>query len=116
MTKMQGRNFCFTLERPPICSFTRVSTKSWINSTKDCPAFGTKFPPFLVTKWTRSKTEPMVSSMNKGEFVNEKYKFPIFMGINGIMANCSSGLFGVIKTFISCSSPVLLARNAIPQP
>ena len=28
--------------------------------------------------------------------MNEKYKFPIFIGINGRMANCSSGLLGVI--------------------
>jgi len=34
---------------------------------------------------------PRVSSINKDEFVNEKYKFPIFIGINGRMENCSSG-------------------------
>ena len=28
--------------------------------------------------------------------MNEKYKFPIFIGINGRMENCSSGLLGVI--------------------
>ena len=28
--------------------------------------------------------------------MNEKEKFPIFIGINGRMANCSSGLLGVI--------------------
>jgi hypothetical protein len=37
-----------------------------------------------------------VSSINKDGFVNEKYKFPIFIGINGRMVNCSSGLLGVI--------------------
>jgi len=37
-----------------------------------------------------------VSSINKEGFVNEKYKFPILIGINGRMANCSSGLLGVI--------------------
>ena len=37
-----------------------------------------------------------MSSINKDGFVNEKYKFPIFIGINGRMANCSSGLLGVI--------------------
>ncbi|KAL5808043.1 hypothetical protein ACOSQ3_028734 [Xanthoceras sorbifolium] len=35
-------------------------------------------------------------SINKDEFVNEKYKVPIFIGINGRMANCSSGLLGII--------------------
>jgi hypothetical protein len=34
-------------------------------------------------------------------WMDGKDKFPIFIGINGIIADCSSGLFGVIKTFIS---------------
>lgn len=37
-----------------------------------------------------------VSSIKKDEFVNKKYKFPIFIGINGRMVNYSSGLLGVI--------------------
>jgi len=44
--------------------------------------------------------------------VNEKYKFPIFIGINGRMANCSSGLLGVIviNTFHFIPCVPLLAR------
>ena len=82
VTEMRGEDFCLTFpERPPICSFTRFGTKSWISSTEDCRAFGTEFPPpFLVTKWTKSKTELIVSGMDKDGFVNGKYKFPIFIG------------------------------------
>ena len=52
-----------------------------------------------------------MSSINKEGFVNEKYKCPIFIGTNGRMANCSSGLLGVIvrKTFNFISIVPLLA-------
>jgi len=33
-----------------------------------------------------------VSSIKKDGFVNEKYKSPIFIGINGIISNGSRGL------------------------
>ena len=52
-----------------------------------------------------------MSSINKDGFVNEKERFPIFIGINGRMANCSSGLLAVIirKTFHFIPQVPLLA-------
>ncbi len=40
--------------------------------------------------------------------MNEKYKFPIFIGINGRMENCSSGLLGEIVRNTFHFFPVVL--------
>ncbi|KAH7554431.1 hypothetical protein JRO89_XS12G0206900 [Xanthoceras sorbifolium] len=46
--------------------------------------------------WPCNLSRRNFKRINKDEFVNEKYKVPIFIGINGRMANCSSGLLGII--------------------
>ena len=73
-------------------------------------------PPFLVTKWTRSRTKLRVSSIKKDEFVNEKYKLSIFIGINGRISNWSRGLGICIETWLSWSfscSPIAVRKLSL---
>lgn len=92
-----GCTRCFTAESPLICSWTGCGTGSWIISTRDCGEFGTDFPPVRVTADRGGGvTGKMVVGRNGQGLVEEGYRCPGRVGIEGMVSGCSGGLRAVI--------------------